>query len=401
MRQRMARFALVALVPTAVDVTLLVVLRLGLGWILVLADLTAIAVATVVSYVLHRSITFRRDSFVRWVQLPWVVLVVAAVAGAIDVVVLRVLFAASGFTTVAGLVGAKLVALGAAAVVRLVAYRYVLMREMRRTVGEPGPPMTSGEGAELSIVVPALDEAARIAATVDELREAGAIAGVRLEVVVVDDGSSDDTADVALRAGADQVVVLPANRGKGAAVRAGMLAARGDVLAFTDADLAYAPADVIAAARLVEQGWDVVVGDRRHPEATGRVGSNPLRSLGSRLVNLATYGVLLGSHRDTQCGLKVFRRDVARSLFARSRVDGFGFDVEVLHLIERDGRSLLTVPATARHSERSTVRLGRDTRRLLRDLWRVRHWSATGAYEAGAEALGDREGGSVVSGSHG
>ncbi len=160
-----------------------------------------------------------------------------------------------------------------------------------------------------------------------------------------------------------------------------MLAARGRVVVFTDADLAYAPALVYETAQLVDDGWDVVVGDRRHPDATGRSGVNTVRSLGSRAINLATYGVLLGSYRDTQCGLKAFRRDVARSLFSRTRLDGFAFDVEIFHLIERDRRSLHSIPVQARHSERSTVSVGRDAARMLRDLWRVRTWSSTGVYE--------------------
>jgi hypothetical protein len=110
-------------------------------------------------------------------------------------------------------------------------------------------------------------------------------------------------------------------------------------------------------------------------------GAGALRDLGSRAVNLLAMGVLLSHPHDTQCGLKAFRSDVAKTVFALARVDRFAFDIEVLHLIERHGFTVEEVPVRLRVGERSTVRLARDTLRLLRDLWRIRHWSATGAYE--------------------
>ncbi len=93
--------------------------------------------------------------------------------------------------------------------------------------------------------------------------------------------------------------------------------------------------------------------------------------------------VLLSRPHDTQCGLKAFRADVAKELFALGRVDGFAFDIEILHLVERHERSLTEVSVTLRSAERSTVRVVRDGLRVLRDVWRIRHWSATGAYELG------------------
>ena len=207
-----------------------------------------------------------------------------------------------------------------------------------------------------------------------------------VEVIVVDDGSTDDTADLALRSGADQVVVLPENRGKGAAIRVGVAAARGRTIAFTDADLAYSPDQLLGVIREVEAGWDVAVGNRRHPQTERVQGAGTLRDLGSRAVNLLAMGVLLSHPHDTQCGLKAFRSDVAKNVFSLGRVDRFAFDIEVLHLVERRGYTVTEVPVRLEMGERSTVRLVRDTLRLLRDLWRIRHWSATGAYELTPEA---------------
>ncbi|HEY8543604.1 MAG TPA: GtrA family protein, partial [Acidimicrobiales bacterium] len=124
---RLQRLATVSLVPSLVDVGLLVLLRQGLGWVLVVADLVAITAASLLSYALHRIVTFRSDPYVRWVQVPVAFVAVALLAAVVDVVVLRALFAGTGFDSVGGLVAAKLVALAAAAVVRLACYRAVLL----------------------------------------------------------------------------------------------------------------------------------------------------------------------------------------------------------------------------------------------------------------------------------
>jgi dolichyl-phosphate beta-glucosyltransferase len=371
-------------VPTLVDVTLLVVLRQRLGWILVVADLAAIAVASVLSYRLHRLVTFRSDPYVRWVEIPPAFVGVAGLAALVDVVVLRAVYAGTGFESTPALVEAKVVALAVAGLVRLAGYRWALLGQLTRARrvrwARPAPP---GD-CRLTVVVPAYDEADRIADTVRRLREG--LASVAddggLEIVVVDDGSTDDTAGAALGAGASQVVVQPHNRGKGAAVRLGVLAARGRTVAFTDADLAYGPDQVRRVLAAVEDGWDVAIGDRRHPDTRTLVASSRLRSLGSRVINWLGYAVLLGSFRDTQSGLKGFRSDVARFLFSRARIDGFAFDIEVLHLVERHQLSLVEVPVEVTNSVRSTVSAARDAGRLVVDLFRIRHWSAQGAYEA-------------------
>lgn len=248
----------------------------------------------------------------------------------------------------------------------------------------PDEPTEHGS-IRLSVVVPAYREADRIADTVDQIRQtlapldtAGAEAA--FEVIVVDDGSGDDTADLASEAGADQVIVLPRNRGKGAAVRAGMLASRGRVVAFCDADLAYAPSHLLTLLEKVESGFDAVIGNRRHPDSAGHT-TTGLRALGSRVVNRLASGLLLAAPLDTQCGLKAFRGDVARRLFAVTRIDGFAFDIEVLHLTERAGWTLGQIPVVlADTGDRSTVHVS-AVADLVRDLLRVRRWSKQGVYD--------------------
>jgi dolichyl-phosphate beta-glucosyltransferase len=248
----------------------------------------------------------------------------------------------------------------------------------RRTAREPAP----GE-LRMTVVIPAYRESRRIARTVAEVRAAlSAVEGDdRFEVVVVDDGSDDDTADQARAASADQVLVLPVNRGKGAAVRAGVLAARGRTIAFTDADLSYSPGQLLRLLNEIEAGYDVVVGSRKHIDATTLVRGRRLRELSGRVFNLLTLAVLLGQYRDTQCGIKAFRSDVARTLFSRARIDGFAFDVELFHLVERDRLSLKEVPVALANAETSTVRVGIDAVRMLRDLFRIRWWGSRGVYE--------------------
>jgi putative flippase GtrA len=399
---RLRRFAAVALVPTVIDVVLLVVLRQTLGWVLVLADLAAIVVASGASYVLHRVVTFRSDPYVRWVEVPVAFAAVAALAAVVDVVVLRGLYAGTGFSSTAALVEAKAVALLVAGVVRLAGYRWVLLGSLTRArqVRWTRPPAPGDR--RLSVVLPAYREGDRIAEAVRQVGEslADVAADGGLEVIVVDDGSPDGTADAALAAGADQVVVLPENRGKGAAVRTGVLAARGRTIVFTDADLAYGPDQVRRILDAVEQGWDVAIGDRRHPETRTLTRQSRTRALGSRAINLLVFAVLLGSYRDTQCGLKGFRSDVARFMFTRARSDGFGFDIELLHLVERHQMSLVEVPVEVTNSDRSTVRAARDAVRLIADLVRMRHWAAEGRYEDGDGALRPLDVGKMAAGGH-
>lgn len=232
----------------------------------------------------------------------------------------------------------------------------------------------------LSVVIPAYNEGPVIGATVLAVRESlGEIDG-GLEIVVVDDGSGDDTASAARAAGADQVIRLEPNQGKGAAVRTGALAAIGRTVAFTDADLAYTPDQILPLLHQVEAGWDVVVGSRHAAGSTAEVPATWLRRVGGRVVNLLVRLVLAGDHADTQCGLKAFRRDVAHLLFGQARVDGFAFDVELFALAERHRLSLFASPVRVVNSSGSSVRITSDTATLLADLLRISWRLRRGGY---------------------
>ena len=377
-----------ASLATAVDLAILLLLRLGPGVPVLVADAVSVAVASVVSYSAHRLVTFADDPERRWVHSTRLFLSVTAMALVVDVVTLRIAVAVLGSESAPPLLLGKVVSLGAAGVVRVIGVRHWLARAVRDERSRVAPAPLPPSPFRLSVVVPAFHEEGRIASTVSAIRSSlSELAPI--EIVVVDDGSSDGTAAAARAGGADVVVVHPANRGKGAAVRSGVAASSGAVVAFTDADLSYPPPQLRRLVDEVERGWDVVVGSRKHIDTRTLVEGRRLRELSGRVFNLLTEVVLLGRYRDTQCGLKGFRGDVARELFPLTRVDGFAFDVELFHLAERHRLSLLEVPVELANSSASTVRVGRDSVRMVRDVFRIRRWAGQGAYDArrpGADA---------------
>jgi dolichyl-phosphate beta-glucosyltransferase len=234
----------------------------------------------------------------------------------------------------------------------------------------------------VTIVLPAYNEAARIEPALDELfgylRRSGPprLGGRSAEelgewdVLVVDDGSEDETAALVesrpeARPGTDGEaprlrLLRIAHAGKGAAVKAGMLAARGDVVVFTDADLA-TPPDQIPLLTEALLRHDVALGSRVQPDGTDRRTSQPLhRRLLGRLFHALAAAWVTGPVADTQCGFKGFRREVARDLFARQRLAGIVFDAELIYLARRRGYSVAVVPVqwNDRRGSRMRIRPG-------------------------------------------
>ncbi len=272
----------------------------------------------------------------------------------------------------------------------LVAVRPPVRFDRRRPEAESPPragrlqPPTGIEPA-VSVVLPAYQAAHLVGTAVTEISAAlgghEALDGP-LEIVVVDDGSTDGTAEAARRAGADVVVSQESNRGKGAAVRAGMLAASGRLRLFTDVDLAYPPGQLTSLIDALRDGADVALGNRRHTEARTISPAPPARAFASRMFNAFTRLVLLRRYRDTQCGFKGFTADAAQEIFGRAVIDGFAFDVEVLYLVEHLELTAAEVPVTVDHSADTTVRLVAQSLRVVADIGRIRHRAAAGAYDA-------------------
>ncbi len=396
MSSRRRRFLSVTLAATVVDLGVFIGLAHFAGANPLIANFVALSAAALASNLLHLVVTFPDSPYIRWLQRPLAFLAVAVAAGITDLLVLDFRLnslEAGGSIGLGELLQAKAVALVAAAVLRVFAYRWFLFRILRQTLVERRERGPAPGDYRLSVVVPAYGEEGRIGQSVEQIRAdlTPHLGEGELEIVVVDDGSPDATAEEARTAGADQVVTLNPNEGKGGAVRAGMLVAQGRTVSFTDADLAYSPDQLLGLLAEVEDGWDVVVGSRRHELTSTLVKARRLREVGGRVINALTQIVLLGQYRDTQCGIKAFRSDVARLVFGRTRVTGFAFDVEVFHLVERYGLSLSEVPVTVVNSERSTVHVVRDAWRLVRDLIRIRLWARQGAYEVNPEMAATEE----------
>jgi dolichyl-phosphate beta-glucosyltransferase len=233
----------------------------------------------------------------------------------------------------------------------------------------------------LSVVIPAYNEAARIGPTVARviayLDGRADLAG-RWEVIVVDDGSRDTTADVARAAAGGEararVLVQPANRGKGAAVKAGVLASAGDRVLFSDADLATPIEELEKLEAALAAGADVAIASRALPDSDIRVRQHRLRETMGRTFNVVVRALMaqaVGGVRDTQCGFKLFTRAAADALFGALTIDAFAFDVELL-VLARGRFRVAEVPVVWRHVEESKVSPGRDAVRMFADVVRLR-----------------------------
>ena len=230
----------------------------------------------------------------------------------------------------------------------------------------------------ISVVIPVYNEAGCVPAHVDTLVPLlTELAGNDWEIVLVDDGSTDGTAAaidrLALRhVGQVRGIRHASNRGKGAAVRSGVLATRGGEVLFCDADMSTPPETLRVFRAELQAGADVVVGNRKGVGATIERWQPPLRTwlgLGfTRLANLLT-GLSIG---DYTCGFKLFRGEHARRLFAGCETSGWSFDVEVLALAAREGLRVREVPVRWRHVDDTRVRLARDVVRSFRELLAIR-----------------------------
>ena len=234
----------------------------------------------------------------------------------------------------------------------------------------------------LSVVIPAFNESARIIGTLDEL--AGYLGGQEYtsEVLVVDDGSEDDTAELVRSWAEDRsstfVISIP-HAGKGWAVRAGMLAARGSYRFMCDADLAMPVHWIDAFVERMDAGLDVVIGSR---EAAGarRFDEPAYRHVMGRVFNRVVRLLAVRGFQDTQCGFKCFRSDVAEELFRLQRTRGMGFDVEILFLAIKKGFRIEEMPIDWYHQDVSKVRPGVDTIDMLKDTIVIRLRDITGRY---------------------
>ena len=231
----------------------------------------------------------------------------------------------------------------------------------------------------LSVIIPAYNEELRLPETLAAITEYLSRQPYAWEIIVADDGSHDATAalvrDFALRDARLRLLTLP-HRGKGSAVKHGMLAAAGQYRFLCDADLSMPIEFLERLLPALAPNADVVIGSREAPGAR-RVGEPRRRRLMGRAFNAMTRLLAVPSVADTQCGFKVFRGETAQSLFALQTLDGFAFDAEILFLARRYGFTVAEVGIEWHYRTESKVRPFRDSWRMLRDLLVIRRrWSA-------------------------
>jgi dolichyl-phosphate beta-glucosyltransferase len=225
---------------------------------------------------------------------------------------------------------------------------------------------------QLSIVIPAYQEQERLGPSLEAITRYLQRRPEPSEILVVDDGSTDKTSDVAASFEHVRVLRQPTNRGKGAAVRRGVAESRGQRVLMCDADLSTPIEEVEKLEELLGQGADLVLGSRGIAGSDVQVAQAWYRERLGRGFNLLLRLLGLGDFRDTQCGFKLFDGEVARSLFPVLVLDGFAFDVELLDLAKRRGLDIREVGVIWINSADSRVDPVRDSLRMLRDVVRLR-----------------------------
>ena len=234
----------------------------------------------------------------------------------------------------------------------------------------------------ISIVVPAYNEAARIAATLETLCEHLQQRSWDWEIRVVDDGSTDRTASIAESFAADEprlIVQREPHRGKGGAVKAGLQAARGWYRFMCDADLSMPISELKSFLPPLLDGYDVAIGTREGAAAR-RVGEPRFRHLVGRMFNLAVQRLVLPGIEDSQCGFKMFTARAVDAILPHVSIDGWAFDVEMLAIARARGLRIVEVPIEWHYRSESRLSVGRDGLTMLREILAIRSRAASGGY---------------------
>lgn len=230
---------------------------------------------------------------------------------------------------------------------------------------------------QVSIVIPAYNEARRLPATLAGWRDFLSGQPYASELLVSDDGSSDATAEVA-EAGGARVVGQNRNQGKGGAVKAGILAATGQSIAYADADMNVAPSYLSPALDLLDKDADLVIGRRALSHYAA--GEGVVRLVAGGMVQLTRRVLVMSSVQDTQCGFKVFRRDLARAVFGQTRIRSFAFDIEVLFLARKLGARIVELPVDTTFHAESTFNVRKHLPLFLHDIVQIRVNDLQGRY---------------------
>jgi dolichyl-phosphate beta-glucosyltransferase len=229
---------------------------------------------------------------------------------------------------------------------------------------------------ELTVLIPAYNEQDRLGPTLAQLESFFDKSAIDYRILVIDDGSQDETAKITHGRGYRiSTLRLPAHRGKGAAVRAGMLAATGSVVAFTDADLPYDLRNLLKGYEYIRRGGcEIVFGARDLTGSAAQVSRRLSRRMSTKLFRYFVSSLISREVTDTQCGLKLFSRPAAISIFSQTTVDGFAFDAEVVYLANQLDISYRRIPVTLINEHSSTLSLRRDAIPMMRDVLKIRYF---------------------------
>jgi len=242
-----------------------------------------------------------------------------------------------------------------------------------------------------SIVIPAYNESGRIPATLDSVISCVRSHGWNAEIIVVNDGSSDNTAEVVLEIARSapelRLIQNPGNRGKGYSVRSGILQALGEVVMFTDADLSSPMEEAERLFAAIAAGADIAIGSR-WLESSRQTHRQPLyRQVFGRCFNAVTRAIMQLPFADTQCGFKAFTRHAAQTVFQLQTIERWGFDPEILFIALKRGFRVVEVPVSWAHDARTRMSYLRDGLVMLEELVRVRWNAFTGLYDKPIEHI--------------
>lgn len=240
----------------------------------------------------------------------------------------------------------------------------------------------------LSIIVPAFDEKTRVGETIKKILGFIEKENLSAELIVVDDGSKDSTADVARKTAAEfsaiktDVIRYEVNRGKGFAVRTGLRAATSDIALFSDADLSTPIEELPKLIEPIRQGnFDVTFGSRELDKSLIKTHQSRRREQGGRVFNFVVRKLTGLPFLDTQCGFKAFNMQKFRPLLPLMQIDRFGFDIEFLYVANRHGLRLQEIPVVWNHCDGSKVDIWRDSRRTFDEVRQIRRNAKQGKYD--------------------
>ena len=244
---------------------------------------------------------------------------------------------------------------------------------------------------DLSIVIPAFNEEHRLPKAIEQIGSYLSARSLRAEIIVVDDGSSDATPNLIERYRGKypglRLISNDTNRGKGFSVRHGVLEARGEMVLFTDADLSAPVEESDKLLSALNNGYDVAIGSRAMDRSLISTHQSIFREFAGIIFNKIVRIVLRLPFVDTQCGFKAFRRERCRIIFEQQRIEGFGFDPELLYLARHHGLRAIEIPVRWGHSPATKVNMLGDSLKMFADIFTIRWNAMSGRYARAARSV--------------